>query len=62
MIIVETPLRTLEQEILALENCPQGPQTRLYARGALQALRWVKDGGIPASHLDEVFTAPGVVR
>jgi hypothetical protein len=54
MIIVETPLRSIEFEMEALKGAASGPNSELYVLGALQALRWIKDGAIAPSNISEV--------
>jgi hypothetical protein len=54
MIIVETPVRSIEFEMDALAGVSSGPNTQMYVLGAMQALRWIKDGATPPSFIDEV--------
>lgn len=49
MIIVETPLRTLEEEMRRLAAAEVGPNSHLFVLGARAALGWVMDGGKPPS-------------
>ena len=49
MIIVETPLKTLEGEIQKLGQLAAGPNGKTFVLGALNALMWVKAGGPPPS-------------
>ena len=48
MITVEKPLRMLDDEILLLEDSYY-PSQKMFAAGALSALRWIRDGGEPPS-------------
>ena len=43
MIIVETPVRSIEEEISRLRAF-SGPNSETYARGAIEALQWVLSG------------------
>lgn len=54
MIIVETPLRAIEAELAELQR-PCGPNSAMYAKGARDALVWVRDGGEPPSSHVIVF-------
>lgn len=58
MIIVETPLRSIEFEMDALRGVSSGPNTAMYVLGALQALRWIAEGATPPSSIDEVVGLP----
>ena len=48
MITVETPLSSLDREIDLLGRCAESPLA-MYAKGAQDALKWVRDGGEPLS-------------
>ena len=48
MITVETSLSALEKEEKRLQSV-DGPNSRLYALGALDAIRWVMRGSLPPS-------------
>lgn len=50
MIIVETPLQTIQLEMAKLAQAVEvGPHTTLYAKGAIDALSWLISGQNPAS-------------
>lgn len=38
----------------ALKGAASGPNSELYVLGALQALRWIKDGATAPSNISEV--------
>ena len=44
MILVETPVKTLVQEIENLSDA-YGEHSQAYCEGAMDALRWVMNGG-----------------
>ena len=48
MIIVETPLRTIQDELTKLVTV-EGEYARIYAKGAIDALSWLLSGAEPAS-------------
>lgn len=54
MITVEMPLKSLTLEIDTLEELSDADKDmeyrRLYIRGALDALRWIRDGQDKPSH------------
>lgn len=50
MIIVETPLQTIQLEMAKLAQAVEiGPNASLYAKGAIDALSWLVSGEHPAS-------------
>jgi hypothetical protein len=50
MIIVETPLQSIQLELSKLAQASTvGPSTTLYAKGAIDALAWLISGQNPAS-------------
>ena len=50
MIIVETPLQTIHTELEKLvQASTAGPNTGLYAKGAIDALTWLISGENPPS-------------
>ncbi len=55
MITIETPLKSVENELDNLKDLKTGPSTRMYMLGARQALLWLKDGAIPPSRVFDVF-------
>lgn len=48
MIYVEAALRTIELEVAKLAKV-EGPNSKLYARGAMDALAWLVSGQNPPS-------------
>lgn len=44
----------IEAEIKRLESLPAGPNQKMYIRGAVQALVWMKHNAIPPSNIFEV--------
>lgn len=48
MIIVETPLSTIESELAMLQEHREG-QDADFVEGAIVALLWIKDGAPPPS-------------
>jgi hypothetical protein len=48
MIIVETPLKSIQLELAKLAKV-DGPHAQLYAKGAIDALSWLVSGADPAS-------------
>lgn len=50
MIIVETPLQSIQTELSKLVQATEiGPNATLYAKGAIDALTWLISGQHPAS-------------
>lgn len=43
MIIVETPVSSIEEEISRLQSF-EGPNAKVFARGAIEALQWILYG------------------
>lgn len=61
MIIVETPLKTLQREIDKLTPLG-GRDSQLFAKGAVAALTWIVSGGPPPSeweYFPETRVEPG---
>ena len=49
MIFVEIAQKTLEEEFARLETAVVGPNSKLWARGAMDAIDWLLYGGLRPS-------------